>query len=158
MLPKSPLGEALEYAINQRSRLELFLSDPRIPIHNKTSGAIAGHRPRQAASTHYLVTRVRRETSFHIIAAIDEFFLDTLPGEHGARRLLLLLGDGVPRRPMKTPRLLTPSRPNDGRPLPIFGRGIPALTCADPSQGIPRVPQGSRLPNGETGLPSPGRA
>jgi transposase len=37
VLPKGPLGEALGYAINQRSRLELFLSDPRIPIHNNLS-------------------------------------------------------------------------------------------------------------------------
>jgi transposase len=39
VLPKGPLGEALAYAINQRSRLELFLSDPRIPIHNNLSEA-----------------------------------------------------------------------------------------------------------------------
>jgi transposase len=39
VLPKGPLGEALGYAINQRSRLELFLSDPRIPIHNNGSEA-----------------------------------------------------------------------------------------------------------------------
>ncbi len=38
-LPKSPLGEALSYAINQRARLELFLTDARIPIHNNTSEA-----------------------------------------------------------------------------------------------------------------------
>jgi transposase len=37
ILPKGPLGEALGYATNQRSRLELFLSDPRIPIHNNGS-------------------------------------------------------------------------------------------------------------------------
>jgi transposase len=37
VLPKGPLGEALGYAINQRSRLELFLSDPRVPIHNNGS-------------------------------------------------------------------------------------------------------------------------
>jgi len=36
-LPKGPLGEALTYAINQRARLELFLTDPRIPIHNNRS-------------------------------------------------------------------------------------------------------------------------
>jgi transposase len=36
-LPKSPLGEALGYANNQRSRLELFLTDARIPIHNNSS-------------------------------------------------------------------------------------------------------------------------
>ena len=39
VLPKGPLGEALGYAINQRSRLELFLSDPRVPIHNNGSEA-----------------------------------------------------------------------------------------------------------------------
>jgi transposase len=37
VLPKSPLGEALGYALNQRSRLELFLTDARIPIHNNGS-------------------------------------------------------------------------------------------------------------------------
>jgi transposase len=37
VLPKGPLGEALGYAINQRARLELFLSDPRIPMHNNGS-------------------------------------------------------------------------------------------------------------------------
>jgi transposase len=36
-LPKSPLGEALTYAVNQRHRLELFLTDARIPIHNNAS-------------------------------------------------------------------------------------------------------------------------
>jgi transposase len=36
-LPKSPLGEALGYAMNQRARLELFLRDARIPIHNNAS-------------------------------------------------------------------------------------------------------------------------
>jgi hypothetical protein len=36
-LPKSPLGEALTYASNQRDRLELFLTDARIPIHNNAS-------------------------------------------------------------------------------------------------------------------------
>ena len=36
-LPKGPLGEALTYAINQRERLELFLTDARIPIHNTSS-------------------------------------------------------------------------------------------------------------------------
>jgi transposase len=39
LLPKSPLAEALGYAINQRARLELFLTDPRIPLHNNTSEA-----------------------------------------------------------------------------------------------------------------------
>lgn len=36
-LPKGPLGEALTYAIKQRERLELFLTDARIPIHNNAS-------------------------------------------------------------------------------------------------------------------------
>lgn len=36
-LPKGPLGEALNYAMNQRARLELFLEDARIPIHNNAS-------------------------------------------------------------------------------------------------------------------------
>jgi transposase len=39
VLPKSPLGEALTYATNQRARLELFLTDPRIPLHNNSSEA-----------------------------------------------------------------------------------------------------------------------
>jgi transposase len=38
-LPRGPLGEALTYAINQRARLELFLTDARIPIHNNRSEA-----------------------------------------------------------------------------------------------------------------------
>lgn len=38
VLPKSLLGEALGYAINRRSRLELFLTDARIAIHNNGSG------------------------------------------------------------------------------------------------------------------------
>lgn len=38
-LPKSPLGEALGYAMNQRERLELFLTDARIPMHNNSSEA-----------------------------------------------------------------------------------------------------------------------
>src|SRR5580700_5903892 len=58
--------------------------------------------------------------------------------------------------PGREPRLLSPSRPNEGRPLPSVDRGIPALSCADPRQGIPRVPRGSRLPNEGTGLPSLG--
>lgn len=37
VLPKSPLGEALGYAIRQRPRPDLFLTDPRIPIHNDGS-------------------------------------------------------------------------------------------------------------------------
>jgi len=37
VLPKSPLGEALGYAIRQRDRLELFLTDARVPIHNNAS-------------------------------------------------------------------------------------------------------------------------
>jgi transposase len=39
VLPKGPLGEALTYATNQRARLELFLTDARIPIHNNGSEA-----------------------------------------------------------------------------------------------------------------------
>jgi transposase len=37
VLPKSPLGAALTYMSNQRERLELFLGDPRIPLHNNAS-------------------------------------------------------------------------------------------------------------------------
>lgn len=37
ILPKSPMGTAIQYMLNQRSRLELFLSDPRIPLHNNSS-------------------------------------------------------------------------------------------------------------------------
>jgi transposase len=37
VLPKGPLGDALGYAINQRTRLELFLTDARIPPHNTAS-------------------------------------------------------------------------------------------------------------------------
>jgi len=37
VLPKSPLGQALGYAINQQPRLELFLTDPKIPAHNNSS-------------------------------------------------------------------------------------------------------------------------
>jgi transposase len=36
-LPKGPLAEALGYAVRQRARLELFLTDARIPIHNNAS-------------------------------------------------------------------------------------------------------------------------
>jgi transposase len=36
-LPKSPLGAALTYMMNQRARLELFLTDPRVPLHNNAS-------------------------------------------------------------------------------------------------------------------------
>lgn len=36
-LPKGPLGTALGYASNQRARLELFLTDARIPLHNNAS-------------------------------------------------------------------------------------------------------------------------
>lgn len=39
VLPKGPLGEALGYALNQRTRLELFLSDARVPLHNNSSEA-----------------------------------------------------------------------------------------------------------------------
>jgi transposase len=37
VLPKGPLAEALGYAIRQRDRLELFLTDARIPLHNNAS-------------------------------------------------------------------------------------------------------------------------
>lgn len=37
VLPKSPIGAAIGYAINQRERLELFLTDARIPLHNNDS-------------------------------------------------------------------------------------------------------------------------
>jgi transposase len=36
-LPQSPLGQALGYALRQRPRLELFLTDARIPMHNNSS-------------------------------------------------------------------------------------------------------------------------
>ncbi len=36
-LPQSPLGQALRYAERQRARLELFLTDARIPPHNNAS-------------------------------------------------------------------------------------------------------------------------
>lgn len=36
-LPKSPLGTAIGYAMNQKERLELFLTDARIPLHNNAS-------------------------------------------------------------------------------------------------------------------------
>lgn len=37
VLPKSPIGAALRYLDNQRKRLELFVHDPRIPLHNNSS-------------------------------------------------------------------------------------------------------------------------
>jgi transposase len=37
VLPKSPIGTALGYMQRQRSRLELFLSDARVPLHNNES-------------------------------------------------------------------------------------------------------------------------
>lgn len=37
VLPKSPIGAALGYLENQRARLELFLTDARIPLHNNSS-------------------------------------------------------------------------------------------------------------------------
>lgn len=37
VLPKSPIGTALGYLHNQRARLELFLTDARIPLHNNSS-------------------------------------------------------------------------------------------------------------------------
>jgi transposase len=37
VLPQSALGQALGYATRQRARLELFLTDARIPLHNNAS-------------------------------------------------------------------------------------------------------------------------
>lgn len=37
VLPKSPIATAINYTINQKDRLELFLRDARIPIHNNSS-------------------------------------------------------------------------------------------------------------------------
>jgi transposase len=37
VLPQGPLGQALGYATRQRARLELFLTDARIPLHNNAS-------------------------------------------------------------------------------------------------------------------------
>lgn len=37
VLPKSPIATAINYTINQKARLELFLRDARIPIHNNSS-------------------------------------------------------------------------------------------------------------------------
>lgn len=39
VLPKSPIGAAMRYMKNQRPRLELFLSDSRVPLHNNASEA-----------------------------------------------------------------------------------------------------------------------
>lgn len=39
VLPKSPIGAAMTYMQNQRSRLELFLQDPKVPLHNNESEA-----------------------------------------------------------------------------------------------------------------------
>lgn len=39
ILPKSPLGTAMKYMENQRPRLELFLSDAKVPLHNNESEA-----------------------------------------------------------------------------------------------------------------------
>ncbi|MCP4037411.1 MAG: IS66 family transposase, partial [bacterium] len=36
-LPKSKLGKAVKYQFRQRETLEVFLSDPRIPIHNNAA-------------------------------------------------------------------------------------------------------------------------
>jgi len=36
-LPKSPIANAMQYMVNQRKRLELFLSDARVPLHNNAS-------------------------------------------------------------------------------------------------------------------------
>ena len=35
--PKSPIGEALRYAVNQWNTLTAFLDDPRIPVDNNAS-------------------------------------------------------------------------------------------------------------------------
>ena len=37
VLPKSPIGAAINYCLNQEDRLRLFLTDARIPIHNNAS-------------------------------------------------------------------------------------------------------------------------
>ncbi len=37
VLPKSPIGTALGYMQNQRARLEHFLSDAKVPLHNNAS-------------------------------------------------------------------------------------------------------------------------
>jgi transposase len=37
VLPKSPIATALNYLDNQRIRLELFLTDARVPLHNNSS-------------------------------------------------------------------------------------------------------------------------
>jgi transposase len=37
VLPKSPIGTAMQYMLNQRERLELFLRDARVPLHNNAS-------------------------------------------------------------------------------------------------------------------------
>lgn len=37
VLPKSPIAAAINYTINQKERLQLFLSDPRLPLHNNSS-------------------------------------------------------------------------------------------------------------------------
>lgn len=47
--PKSLLGEAVTYALNQRERMELFLSHPELPMHNNRSelalrGPVAGRK------------------------------------------------------------------------------------------------------------------
>lgn len=36
-LPKGPLAQAIGYMLNQQPRLQLFLTDPRIPLHNNSS-------------------------------------------------------------------------------------------------------------------------
>lgn len=37
VLPKSPIASAINYTLNQKDRLQLFLRDARIPIHNNSS-------------------------------------------------------------------------------------------------------------------------
>jgi transposase len=37
VLPKSPIAAAITYAINQKERLQLFLRDARLPLHNNSS-------------------------------------------------------------------------------------------------------------------------
>jgi transposase len=39
VLPQGPIGKAMQYMLNQRRRLELFLSDARVPLHNNESEA-----------------------------------------------------------------------------------------------------------------------
>jgi transposase len=43
--PKSPLGKAVSYAVNQWSTLVVFLDDPRVPLSNRTSSASSAVPP-----------------------------------------------------------------------------------------------------------------